>query len=160
LRARAPGQAVDAVVLDLDGVLIDGDQLRDAVRNGWPPGPGHPGSRSGAWPGPVHERSAHAAEVASERPLQADRAVPLPIGVLVLLSLAGVVVSVAGLRSAAGIVVSTVCGLIVALVDVVALYWLDVPRLPQSVASSSVALRPASVVRRRKSASSSSWSSL
>ena len=42
--------------------------------------------------------------VDSERPLQADRALPLPRAVLVLLGGAGVVVVAAGLRSAAGIV--------------------------------------------------------
>jgi hypothetical protein len=40
------------------------------------------------------------------------------------------------------------------------LWWDGSWFLPQSAASSSVAVCPASVVRRRKSASSSSWSSL
>lgn len=38
------------------------------------------------------------------RPRAADRVLPLPRGLLVLLSMAGAVVAVAGLRSASGIV--------------------------------------------------------
>jgi AI-2 transport protein TqsA len=71
-----------------------------------------------------------AAEAASERPLQADRAVPLPRGVLVLLSVAGVVVSVAGLRSAAGIVGPAFLALMIVITAHPLLAWLQRRRVP------------------------------
>jgi AI-2 transport protein TqsA len=69
-------------------------------------------------------------EVASERPLEADRALPLPRGLLVLLSVAGVVVSVAGLRAASGIVGPAFLALMIVITIHPLLAWLQRRRVP------------------------------
>jgi AI-2 transport protein TqsA len=68
--------------------------------------------------------------VASERPPEADRALPLPRGLLVLLSVAGAVVSVAGLRAASGIVGPAFLALMIVITIHPLLAWLQRHRVP------------------------------
>jgi hypothetical protein len=64
------------------------------------------------------------------RPREADRALALPRGLLVLLSMAGVVVAVAGLRSASGIVGPAFLALTIAITIHPPLAWLQRRRVP------------------------------
>ena len=64
------------------------------------------------------------------RPREADRALALPRGVLVLLSMAGVVVAVAGLRSASGIVGPAFLALMIVITIHPLLAWLQRHRVP------------------------------
>ena len=68
--------------------------------------------------------------VASERPPEADRALPLPRGLLVLLSVTGAVVSVAGLRAASGIVGPAFLALMIVITIHPLLAWLQRHRVP------------------------------
>ena len=64
------------------------------------------------------------------RPREADRALALPRGLLVLLSMAGVVVAVAGLRSASGIVGPAFLALMIVITIHPLLAWLQRHRVP------------------------------
>ncbi|HEV2927915.1 MAG TPA: hypothetical protein VGW74_04415, partial [Propionibacteriaceae bacterium] len=84
-------------------------------------------------PSPEPDRPVSAAEApAPEAPRAraADRALGLPRGLLVLLSMAGVVVAVAGLRSASGIVGPAFLALILVITIHPLLAWLQRHRLP------------------------------
>ena len=77
---------------------------------------------------PVSAVEAPAPEAPRSR--EADRALPLPRGLLVLLSVAGVVVAVAGLRSAAGLVGPAFLALMIVITIHPLLAWLQRHRVP------------------------------
>jgi predicted PurR-regulated permease PerM len=84
-------------------------------------------------PSPEPDRPVSAVEAPAQgapRSREADRALALPRGVLVLLSMAGVVVAVAGLRSASGIVGPAFLALMIVITIHPLLAWLQRHRLP------------------------------
>jgi len=84
-------------------------------------------------PSPVPDRPVSAVEAPApgvRRSRAADRALALPHGLLVLLSMAGVVVAVAGLRSASGIVGPAFLALMIVITIHPLLAWLQRHRVP------------------------------
>jgi AI-2 transport protein TqsA len=84
-------------------------------------------------PPPAPDRPLSAMEAppsGASRWLRADRSLPLPRGLLVLLGVAGVVVSVAGLRSASGIVGPAFLALLIVITVHPLLAWLQRHRVP------------------------------
>jgi AI-2 transport protein TqsA len=84
-------------------------------------------------PSPVPDRPVSAVEApapGAARSREADRALALPPGLLVLLSMAGVVVVVAGLRSASGIVGPAFLALMIVITIHPLLAWLQRHRVP------------------------------
>jgi AI-2 transport protein TqsA len=84
-------------------------------------------------PSPEPDRPVSAVEAPAQgapRSRDADRALALPRGVLVLLSMAGVVVAVAGLRSASGIVGPAFLALMIVITIHPLLAWLQRHRVP------------------------------
>ena len=84
-------------------------------------------------PSPVPDRPVSAVEAPAQgvpRSREADRALALPRGLLVLLSMAGVVVAVAGLRSASGIVGPAFLALMIVITIHPLLAWLQRHRVP------------------------------
>jgi AI-2 transport protein TqsA len=84
-------------------------------------------------PSPEPDRPVSAVEAPAQgapRSREADRALALPRGVLVLLSMAGVVVAVAGLRSASGIVGPAFLALMIVITIHPLLAWLQRHRVP------------------------------
>jgi AI-2 transport protein TqsA len=84
-------------------------------------------------PSPEPDRPVSAVEAPAQgapRMREADRALALPRGLLVLLSIAGVVVAVAGLRSASGIVGPAFLALMIVITIHPLLAWLQRHRVP------------------------------
>jgi AI-2 transport protein TqsA len=84
-------------------------------------------------PSPEPDRPVSAVEArapGASRSREADRALALPRGLLVLLSMAGVVVAVAGLRSASGIVGPAFLALMIVITIHPLLAWLQRHRVP------------------------------
>ena len=84
-------------------------------------------------PSPEPDRLVSAVEAPAQgapRSREADRALVLPRGLLVLLSMAGVVVAVAGLRSASGIVGPAFLALMIVITIHPLLAWLQRHRVP------------------------------
>jgi AI-2 transport protein TqsA len=84
-------------------------------------------------PSPEPDRPVSAVEArapGASRSREADRALALPRGLLVLLSIAGVVVAVAGLRSASGIVGPAFLALMIVITIHPLLAWLQRHRVP------------------------------